>query len=246
MYFWMYSDGTNELLAVQAFKSLGSNAVPTLIRLMDPNEKGWVNGSVWIARMSKIGQRRKDLAVRACGHIGPEALPALPQIVRLLDRTNYCGSEPVLALYRLGPPGIHVLTNALATTPDPVLRRDIAGWLRNALLDPKAAASACILALKDKDVDVRREAAWSLGTLQTDVENSANALAACLDDPSNEVKATAIQALEWFGPEAKPAVPRLIEFVKTNQLGLRVNAHRILLKVDPEAAGKLAPYDKGY
>jgi HEAT repeat protein len=72
-------------------------------------------------------------------------------------------------------------------------------------------------ALKNKDVDVRRPAAFALGSIGPAAADAVPALAEALKDQDEDVRIYAAAALRWIGPAAADAVPALIETLKDNQ-----------------------------
>src|SRR5262249_22754691 len=79
-------------------------------------------------------------------------------------------------------------------------------------LEAEAAplAAGIVAALQDDDVFVRWAAARTLGKMAPlEADKAVPELARRLDDANGDVRATAVAALERYGPQAKAAVPEL-------------------------------------
>jgi hypothetical protein len=77
-------------------------------------------------------------------------------------------------------------------------------WLQEFVADIAAA-------IKDPDVNVRREVAITLGEIKADPKVAVPALASVLKDADGGVKAAAAESLGYFGVNAKDALPALKE-----------------------------------
>ncbi len=102
-------------------------------------------------------------------------------------------------------------------------------------LGPKAAPAVpeLIVALSDKDSEVRREVLYALGAIIADKGPADPAIVAALDDPEPAVRATAAYALGRAGPVAKAAVPKLRTALEADDLLVRVTSAWALASVSP-------------
>jgi hypothetical protein len=239
---WMHSllyDG-NSTMATMAFKGMGSNAVLTLIGMLNADGSKWLDKSVWLGRLRGLmAQQCRYSAAWACGEIGPAAQPAIPALTRMFERRDYGWTDAAIALRRISPEGVRILTNALPSSEEEV-RFGLVYILRYETNNVGAAASALNRALHDRAPRVRAEAAWGLGVLHEDAQTSVRGLAECLRDSEPRVQESAIQALGLFGKDAAPAVPGLLEFSQTNTISMGSTAWHALQKIDPEAAAVAA------
>jgi HEAT repeat protein len=60
-----------------------------------------------------------------------------------------------------------------------------------------------------------------------------------LNDPDFQIRTAALMALQGLGPNAKPALPELVEFLSNAQSGIEwTYASNALKAIDSEAAAK--------
>lgn len=138
-------------------------------------------------------------------------------------------NEPVVA----GKPLSHWVKDL--KSKDVGRRRSAASFLGDA--GNKHAVAPLLEALKDQDVEVRVNAARSLGVVGPTVKETLQPLMGALHDPEDKVKAAAANALCNYKDEAKAAVPTLIQiFQSTKDNGLRAEAARALNVIDRDAA----------
>jgi HEAT repeat protein len=204
--------------ARDAIRTLGSNAVPRLIQILDAREsrlKTWLNEAA--NRQSLIRFRFDPLASQqiqaamACQELGPVAAPAIPSLSRLID-DPLVGYWAVAALAEIGPQNFPLLTNALASRW-PSTRSAAVGHLR--LVRPRERAVPLLLAvLQDQDSHTRSLAAESIGALGVASPEVIAALAARLDDESGAVCVSAAVSLGWLGAAASDCAPRLVELYR--------------------------------
>jgi HEAT repeat protein len=81
-------------------------------------------------------------------------------------------------------------------------------------------------------------AASALGEIHCRPDLCLPALIPLLDHPAMPVRNRSLEALAKFGPDAKPAVPKIIESLEDLDYGARVAATNALKRIDPEAAAK--------
>jgi HEAT repeat protein len=89
--------------------------------------------------------------------------------------------------------------------------------------------------LKDKDAEVRRNAALGIGYIGAEAKPAAPALAAALKDSDKNVRLAVATALWRLGPNGKAAAPGLIDAFKSDEEPqVRVMAAFALGKIGPE------------
>jgi HEAT repeat protein len=129
--------------------------------------------------------------------------------------------------------------------PSPVVREHAAHALASIWRDEtnvRLAIRALLAALSDEETGVRVAAAKSLASMADDEDNRPAkeimipALVAALKDSNREVACYAAEALGGFGPQAKSAVPELLEALKRRDGRLREAAGKALKLVDPRKA----------
>lgn len=100
--------------------------------------------------------------------------------------------------------------------------------------------------LRDKDSEIRREAAWQLGYhlnvssgmprplhQQEEDRRAVAALITALADENQEVRVVAVEALGLAGSQAKEAMPSLIQSLQGTDRRLAIAAAEALFKIDP-------------
>ena len=104
------------------------------------------------------------------------------------------------------------------------------------------ARTALIAALQDSDRGVRISAASAFQFRNTHLDLVVPELARVLSDPDASVRGNAATSLGNFGSAAKAAVPQLLQLLRdTNSYvsgTVADRAAKMVLKIDPEAAGK--------
>ena len=243
----VYNSSLPQTQREQRLKAVGPAAVPVLVQIMDESSPPLLES--WSMRMEAMltdkrmtAARMRAAAAQACGILGSNAEPAIPALTRMFDRRE-SWAETSLALVKISPLGIRVLTNALAQTnqssmEDIQVRNWAAQLLKWARFAREPARDALVRALGDPDPGVRQQAAWSLGFMSSDAETSVVALAHALGDSSSEVQESALAALGQIGVKATSAVPHLIEYIKTNSPVRGSGALASLRKIDPVAANE--------
>jgi HEAT repeat protein len=174
-----------------------------------------------VARLQRYtreeADRVREYAALALGQLDPPPTEMLPDLLRLLEdpeervRRNAAG-----AVARLGSraPG-DVLPKVLPLLKTSgrearLLVLDALGRMKPA---PREAVPAVREALKDPDWRVRAEALRALGFLKA--KEAVPQVVAALRDPEQEVRRSAAYAVRNIGPDAKEAIPVLVERVRS-------------------------------
>lgn len=169
--------------------------------------------------------------------IGPAAGPAVPELLKMLerDRTRYLAAVTLSKIGGDAKQAVPLLVKQLA---DPDQRLAACAALGHvAHLDPDSALPAILKLATDPDVDCRSQAVSSLG--MTKSAQAVPALIKALEDPEPGVRADAAQALGQLGAAAAPAVPALQTALKAKELELRRQALSTLGTIGPAAAPAL-------
>ncbi len=111
---------------------------------------------------------------------------------------------------------------------DPATRRGVVELLRD---KGRAAVPALCRALRDENVEVRKEAAFSLSWIRSEAATATGALAQALEDADDEVREASAAALASIGPDAKDAVPSLVKVLPETKWRFRIAAARALGKI---------------
>jgi hypothetical protein len=93
--------------------------------------------------------------------------------------------------------------------------------------------------LSATSVEVRREAAFSLGFYDIDPQDWVSPLVRALDEADKDVQFDAAYALGELGPQADTAIDPLLRLLRSNDLTLRAAASNAVAKMGPKAASRL-------
>ncbi len=209
--------------ADEAMANIGTNAIPTLLRMISAKEAGLKLRLRKLAEMQKFidippnldGQKHNE-AASGFMKLGPAARDAVPALVEIYER-DIDESSRIAALHALGAIGPD------ARTAVPVLLRDARGT----------------------NQDYRMFCITALGQIRVEPELIVPALVKFLGDTNESIQLNAVLTLGCFGTNARSASPALVKLrnlPKADQDGLGAlmtdEIDRILKKIDPEAAAK--------
>lgn len=251
--------------AMDAIRTIGTNALPSLIRMMRSKDSPLKLAILKLAGKQRLVEldfeRASDLHILAaygCSILRSKARPAIPVLVTLLQEEEYCLVVPT-ALVSIGPDGVLALTGAL-TNVNANVRHNIAAALADIRIrrtltnatpeqivtldqEAKIAVPALLKLLRNKADPARGQAALTLGVLGVQAVIVVPELIATLQDANNSDEGVsaaiaAASALGRFGHEAKDAVPALVMAMKNPSPGLQDAAAKALKKIDSDAAAK--------
>ncbi len=210
-------------MAVQALSKMGSPAVPILIKALDHKNP-----------------LLRAAAARALGTMGPDAVTAIPVLIRLLKdeepayvRFAYLdyhavsrfpvGESAAVALGDLGPLAF-IAVPALVESLD---SRSV--WIAVASSRALGKMGAAAVpearkALGNSREEVRGLAAFALGWIGPAAKAAVPDLKECLGDPSEFVRICAAEALGRMGPEAREALPAIEALAQEKSKALRMHA----------------------
>jgi len=197
-----------------AVRGLGTNAIPSLLRMLRARDNPWKLKLVRLAsnqRFIKISYvSASELNVRAAmafGSLPDHGSNSVPELIQIYkeNRSEESQSAVVLAFRSIGP---------AASQAVPVLLN--------------AAGSS--------DLTIRHNALAALGEIHAQPDLVVPLLTKALRDQEPHIRSAAAMALRDFGAEAKPAVPALLELLKDGDSYVSTIAAESLEQIDPEAA----------
>jgi HEAT repeat protein len=149
----------------------------------------------------------------------PAAVPALVDALR--DGATEVRQAAIQALTEIGPPSIPHLTQAMHS-PEALMRTGAATVL-GALssLAPEATEKTLVSALGDKEIEVRRLAAYALGERGQVDEVAYDALIAALADPEAEVRRVVAEAIGKLVPHGEQAIAPLTRLMLDHEVEVR-------------------------
>jgi hypothetical protein len=235
-----------------------TNAVPFIIRALKTDSwfgAAWYRKWLWPRLTPSIRRHLpppyadahanpiiQSWAAEMLASMGSIAKPAIPALIRVLKKNEsaYVRAAAAQALGDLGngdKSAIAALTEALSNDEMSV-RGSASGALEK--VDPEAPARMVPSLLQkatNVDSSVRCSAIIALGFIRAEPDRIVPVVINALHDPGTHY--FAVRALGLLGPNAKPAVPALMELLNTSSNGTSVAyVADALWQIDPEAAVK--------
>ncbi len=201
----------------EAVRHVGSNGIPTMLRMLQAKDSSLRAGLIWIARKQRLVKLKSiDAKDRNFGAamglitldptIVSNAVPALVEIYNK-DFSRFSQAQTCSVLAKLGP----------------LAKRAVPALLRN---------------MSSTNVWVRRDAELALGRILSEPELVVPAMTKALHDPDVYIPANAVVILGDYGPAAKAAIPDLVELLKTQNPVLQDQVKYALYRIDPVAAAR--------
>jgi HEAT repeat protein len=234
--------------AEDAIRKIGTNGLPFALEWMRNEPAPWrvkLNGLLKkLPGHLRLNDRRDDLGDLTSKHwfklLGPQAEPAIPQLILLL-RTTKSPDSQYRAVYALGTIGDAVVPPLLAVlaqggSHDRKLALQSL-WSASPGTNAFEAVSTVIGCLDDPDWFVANCAAGTLGRWVIEPEATVPALVGCLKKPHWLLRQTAANSLGNFGQAARPAVPDIV-FLLNDSQAVRVAATNALARIAPDELRK--------
>jgi len=221
--------------ASAALKELGPKAVPDIIRMLRRKDP-FIRRQVWSVAAKMPPQFRKGIVsnvkpqraglvhiagMRAVAAIGPDAVPALPELSRILQGKDLQETwEAGYALGAMGPEAARVLTAALHSEYPAVMQAALAGLKQ---IGPAAgqAVPAMIEKLGHHDPAVRM---WAVSALSGIGQPAVPQLLQIVEHGNGEVRRGAAQALTSIFPSRRKFIPALLQMIKDDEAASRLQA----------------------
>jgi HEAT repeat protein len=201
--------------------------------------------SRWVERLQNCeGQPEQQRAAGVIKTFGPDAKPAVPTLVGLLDDR----SEPFRELVgdilcAIGPGCRDAVPTLVASLKDGTARSPavVAKVLGQIGPDAKEAVPELRKALRSDNPTVRCYAAHGLWRIERETR-VVPVLAALLMEKSGQMVIPAAEALAEMGPDARAALPELRKAALSEKSFYVAHAaRRAIEKIDPEEAKKIKP-----
>jgi hypothetical protein len=212
------STGMLSASATEAVRQMGTEALPTLLRMLRAEDSSlklklmdWANGQ-HIVKIEHTPAEELNLRAKcAFAALGVKAQSAVPALIKIANQKISLESQTdaIHALGFIGPPAREAVPSLLR-------------WATNA------------------DHEVRFGAILALGRIHAQPERVLSVLIEALHDPDSGVQHGAVWALQDFGPDAKVAVPALTKLLNAPyDYESRFAATNALNVIDPETAAKV-------
>jgi HEAT repeat protein len=218
-------DGLTSAEAFEAVRKIGTNAIPKLLGMLQAHDSRIKLALVALAKKQHFVEIRftpaKTLINEAQNGfiaIGTRARPAIPDLIKIYDRTSSADSQRAISsiFYSLGPMA-------------------------------SAAAPSLIQRLATTNEVVRNDAINSIGAIRGEPDTAVPALIKCLHDPFARNRMDAAYALGAYGTNANAAIPVLVELLRDSAVNsnasipyvdIHIAAEFALRHINPEAALK--------
>ncbi len=199
-----------------ALRALGTNAIPSLLRMLRATDAPWKVKLVRLASKQRFIKTSRASAGElnmwasmAFESLQGSASNSVPELIQIYEEhRSECSQNAVVnALRSIGPAA--------------------------------ARAVPCLLgAAASSDLAIRNNALAALGEIHAQSELAVPVLIKALRDPDASVRGAAACSLRDFGADAKPAVPALMQMLKDEDEYAGGLAAEALEHIDPEAAAK--------
>jgi HEAT repeat protein len=175
-------------------------------------------------------------AIQSLRTLGPEAAPAVPQLIEKLKDRNYSSHTTDIGqtLAAIGKPAAAPLIELLEANPKDARLHSVVRIALGGMGQP--AIPFLVPLLGHKEVQVRGMAAQALQDMGPTAAPATAALAKLLKEANPAYHLPAIHALSSIGPGAEQAVPDLLHTTRTStSASIRLASLRALGQIKPEA-----------
>lgn len=227
------NDCPNVNEAATALTRIGTNAIPTLLRLLQAHDgklKLKLFAMTEKQRFMKVRFTRATTLNMEAGNgflvLGSRAKPALPELIKIYDQSASSTSQRAISsvFYNLGPQAEEAVPSLLRgiTCTDNFVRNAAINALRQIRSNSNLVVTALIKSLHDPFSPNRMDAAYTLAAYGTNANVAVNPLLELLKDPAINSNSTIFYAnvrsgvefaLQHINPEAaakaslKPSQP---------------------------------------
>lgn len=224
------------------FVQLSCVVFGAIIHLLAPPFPSWVLRLAYRCGTESLSGH----AVKAMGRRGPGVEANLRTLMTALEKEKR--PRTIHALKSVGPSDPRVLRTLIVLLDDShsKVRNAAAFELGSIALSqeerkPINAIPRLISVLQDKDVEVRRTAAWALGKFGADGHAAVRPLAESLNDKDWTVRKEAACAIGLIGPAAKAAAPALVAAIKDFNKQAHVDGRSLTYACAISALGGIGP-----
>ncbi len=202
--------------AVKAIQHIGTNALPTLLKIVETGEMPQAG-----KYKNNFDQRNPYLAAAGFRILGPLAKPAVPKLTAFLAQTNE--TSVLIAMHSLiglkeDQRILTLLTNSNTNVVQAAIIALGEDWITAEAVPPLVSL------LKSREMAFRYYSAWTLGRIHKAPETAIPGLIAALNDESGEVRKNALGALNSFQLPSTNLVPILIEAIEDSHPPVRAVA----------------------
>jgi HEAT repeats len=193
-----------------AIRAIGTNAIPTLLRMLCANDTKTKMAFIHLMEKQRIvgfvytpAPSLNFAGAMGFRKLGPPGAVAIPDLIKIYHRniSSWSRSATAMALSDLAPFDIPGISEGLAS-PDPQVRRVLVTALARIHARPDAIVPVLTRCLHDSDADVRITAAGALASYGADARAAIPDLQQLRQDQNSEVSFAAQYALDRVTPAA--------------------------------------------
>jgi HEAT repeat protein len=173
----------------------------------------------------------RPLAIKILGQIGPASYPAIPDLKAILIENKTSSEAAAEALAGIGASSVKALTEAADNESQAV--RTLAVRALHKIGAP--AVPIFVDLLGSKHLDVKREVAGLLGTMQVSDKSVVIALGYATKEKDFFVRVKALQSIQQMGSAAKLAEPYVAALLTDIDHQMRLNAFHTLQAIGADA-----------
>lgn len=234
-----------QLLAEDALRHIGTNALPFLLDSIDYHLPQWkerlyetsaeVLGGPPDGSWAEEGWRRAKSTTRAFSLITTNVSVVIPALERILfaPKSVLNAKCAALALARFGAPAVPSLLSAMTNAPDQYVRLRVVGILGGMGENGRPAGPLLTHFLESSNSYVAWTAANALSRLRLEPAMAVPALMKILQSTTNVIfQEMVLVALARFGPEARPAVSAVNALLNDPNTGVSGAARSALRQID--------------
>lgn len=212
-----YPHETSEQKAEHAIQAIGTNAIPTLLKMVEKKDSPLKNRLIALRRKERFLKIKivpdyyyHALATYGFGVLGKDGRKGVPALIKILNDSDCdgCRNSAIASLGGIGP---------AAESAVPTL-------VRSLVVDTNYGHKLYIIS--------------ALGEIHAHPEIAVPALTNCLADSRTGVREFTIKALGSFGTNAAQAIPILEKKLTDYDSGIQKLSLDALKRIDPKAAAQ--------
>jgi HEAT repeat protein len=244
-----YEFGKDCPAAEKAVRNIGTNGLPTLLRLMAAQDHPAWSNVVHFA--SQHGIKRLDYIPADILHsqawfgfhaLGASASNAVPQLLKMY-RPEPCFRHYALVLGEIGPPASNAIPALLFNlgNTNVAVRACAVRALGRIHCSAASVVPALTAALDDSVAEIRYEAVVALGLFEEEAKSAAPVLVRYLDSPTNYGVSQTVWALNQIHADPQMTLNVLLIMLHDPLPGRRHQDRRICGAAGLEVLGRAAP-----
>lgn len=193
-----------------AIRAIGTNAIPTLLRMLCANDTKTKMAFIHLVQKQRIigfvytpAESLNFAGAMGFRKLGAPGASAIPALIKIYHRniSSWSRSATAMALYDLAPFDIPRISQGMRSG-DPQVRRMLVTALARVHDQPGALVPVLTRCLHDSDADVRISAAGALAYFGADARAAIPDLQQLRQDQNSEVSFAARYALDRVTPDA--------------------------------------------